>query len=35
MPTLLDLLGHHDRLARIAPIDGVSVRRELDAAVGV
>lgn len=35
MPTLLDLLGHHDRLARIPPIDGVSVRRELEAAGSV
>lgn len=35
MPTLLDLLGHHDRLAQIGPIDGVSIRRELESAASV
>jgi hypothetical protein len=34
MPTLLDLLGHADRLARIPLIDGVSIRRELESASG-
>ena len=35
MPTIMDLLGESNRLASVPPIDGISLRGELEAAVPV